>query len=221
MSSEIKAIETEYKGYKFRSRLEARWAVFFDAAEIEWEYEPEGFENENGERYLPDFYLPKYDFYVEVKPPREGALEEILKACKFVGNRIKVLMVLGNIPDDKLDAVFWAPCIYRCPLTDDLIAQLVPIAEGTWESEKEVYLAVGVYSLCNMKFSTKIVCDTDFKGPRAEQTKFLTTIHHESERHDIAEDEFTFTESQNEHWEHLRNLYKKARQARFEHGEKG
>lgn len=23
-------IETEYKGYRFRSRLEARWAVFFD-----------------------------------------------------------------------------------------------------------------------------------------------------------------------------------------------
>ena len=25
---EIKAIETEYNGYKFRSRLEARWARF-------------------------------------------------------------------------------------------------------------------------------------------------------------------------------------------------
>jgi hypothetical protein len=25
-----KAIETHYKGYRFRSRLEARWAVFFD-----------------------------------------------------------------------------------------------------------------------------------------------------------------------------------------------
>ena len=31
MSVLIKAIETEYNGYKFRSRLEARWAVFFDA----------------------------------------------------------------------------------------------------------------------------------------------------------------------------------------------
>lgn len=27
----MKAIETRYKGYRFRSRLEARWAVFFDA----------------------------------------------------------------------------------------------------------------------------------------------------------------------------------------------
>jgi hypothetical protein len=39
----IKPIETRYKGYRFRSRLEARWAVFFDTMEIPWEYEKEGF----------------------------------------------------------------------------------------------------------------------------------------------------------------------------------
>ena len=38
---DIKPIETVYNGYRFRSRLEARWAVFFDAAGIEYEYEPE------------------------------------------------------------------------------------------------------------------------------------------------------------------------------------
>ena len=31
----IAAIETEYCGYRFRSRLEARWAVFLDALGIE------------------------------------------------------------------------------------------------------------------------------------------------------------------------------------------
>jgi len=46
----LKAIDTKYKGYKFRSRLEARWAVYFDAIGLEWEYEKEGFEfGENGE----------------------------------------------------------------------------------------------------------------------------------------------------------------------------
>lgn len=40
----IKAIETLYNGYKFRSRLEARWAVFFDAVGSKWEYEKEGFD---------------------------------------------------------------------------------------------------------------------------------------------------------------------------------
>lgn len=68
----MKAIETRYKGYRFRSRLEARWAVFFDALEIPWEYEPEGFEISTGSRYLPDFkLLPQGevpDIYVEIKP---------------------------------------------------------------------------------------------------------------------------------------------------------
>lgn len=65
--SEIKAIETYYKGYRFRSRLEARWAVFFDAAGIKYEYEPEGFDLD-GVWYLPDFYLPWFKCYVEIKP---------------------------------------------------------------------------------------------------------------------------------------------------------
>jgi hypothetical protein len=54
---DIKPIETEYKGYRFRSRLEARWAVFFDAIGIKWEYEPEGYQFEDGTMYLPDFKL--------------------------------------------------------------------------------------------------------------------------------------------------------------------
>jgi hypothetical protein len=62
------AITTEYKGYKFRSRLEARWAVFFDALGIEWEYEVEGFILPNGQKYLPDFWLPILECYAEVKP---------------------------------------------------------------------------------------------------------------------------------------------------------
>jgi hypothetical protein len=63
----MKAIETQYKGYRFRSRLEARWAVFFDALGVKWTYEHEGFELPNGTRYLPDFYLPDFDEYVEIK----------------------------------------------------------------------------------------------------------------------------------------------------------
>ena len=69
----MKAIQTKYKGYLFRSRLEARWAVFFDACGVDWEYEPEGYDLGDGIRYLPDFLLHglegrvKGDLYVEVK----------------------------------------------------------------------------------------------------------------------------------------------------------
>lgn len=68
----IKAIETSYKGYRFRSRLEARWAVFFDALGIAWEYEPEGFELPSG-RYLPDFLFrteidgQQHQEFIEIK----------------------------------------------------------------------------------------------------------------------------------------------------------
>lgn len=70
---DIKPIETYYNGYKFRSRLEARWAVLFDALGIEYEYESEGFEFPNRKRYLPDFVLHGGEercpdpLYVEVK----------------------------------------------------------------------------------------------------------------------------------------------------------
>ena len=58
----LKAIETEYRGYRFRSRLEARWAVFFDACGVQWEYEPEGYVLDNGQYYLPDFLLHDVTF---------------------------------------------------------------------------------------------------------------------------------------------------------------
>jgi hypothetical protein len=68
----IKPIETRYAGCRFRSRLEARWAVFFDDLEIPWEYEPEGFDLPGG-AYLPDFRLsmnhPDGPLWFEVKPP--------------------------------------------------------------------------------------------------------------------------------------------------------
>lgn len=54
----IKAIETKYKGYRFRSRLEARWAIFFDGINIKWEYEKEGYDLGDLGYYLPDFWLP-------------------------------------------------------------------------------------------------------------------------------------------------------------------
>jgi hypothetical protein len=57
----LQAIDTKYKNYFFRSRLEARYALFFDEANIKWQYEVEGFQLPSG------WYLPEYG-YVEVKP---------------------------------------------------------------------------------------------------------------------------------------------------------
>jgi hypothetical protein len=74
---EFKALETNYHGYRFRSWLEARWAVFFDHLGIDFLYEPEGYLLE-GKGYLPDFYLPRQNCFVEIKP-KQPSTEELEK----------------------------------------------------------------------------------------------------------------------------------------------
>lgn len=85
----IQAIQTRYKGHRFRSRLEARWAVFFDAAGIKWIYEQEGFLI-NGKPYLPDFYLPDYGYF-EVK----GRPECDLHLLQEFSNQSRDLVIIA------------------------------------------------------------------------------------------------------------------------------
>lgn len=91
---EVRAIETHYAGCRFRSRLEARWAVFFDTLKIRWEYEPEGFVLPSGKKYLPDFWLPTFDggCYVEVKPD-DGHYEKALELAE--SKKVKVWCCAG------------------------------------------------------------------------------------------------------------------------------
>lgn len=98
--ADIKPIETIYNGYRFRSRLEARWAVFFDAAGIAYEYEPEGYTLRDGTRYLPDFYLPNpskrfVSLWVEVKPL--GG--DFSTAEQFARDSEKSILLAEGVPD--------------------------------------------------------------------------------------------------------------------------
>ena len=91
----FKPIETFYNGYHFRSRLEARWAVFFDYLKVKYEYEREGFEI-NGMRYLPDFWLPEHDFWVEIKGKEPTSEERVKAALLAKGSRKNVFISVGN-----------------------------------------------------------------------------------------------------------------------------
>lgn len=101
----MKPIETEYAGYRFRSRLEARWAVFFDTADIEYRYEPEGFvlpwsmtpgwSKSKTFRYLPDFYLPELNLWCEVKA--DWSPTERLKFMNAVHAMKANFLVLGDL----------------------------------------------------------------------------------------------------------------------------
>lgn len=74
MTTGLQAIETFYNGYRFRSRLEARWAVFFQTLGVKYQYEVQGFELGIIGRYLPDFWLTDLKHWVEVKPKTDDVV---------------------------------------------------------------------------------------------------------------------------------------------------
>jgi hypothetical protein len=78
----MKAKDTKYNGYNFRSRTEARFAVLFDSIGWRYEYEPEKFELPNGVTYIPDFYLPDFKQWFEIKGI-EPTRKELAKAMQL------------------------------------------------------------------------------------------------------------------------------------------
>ena len=69
------AIPTTYRGIRMRSRLEARWAAFFDRLGWEWEYEPDHPKHKCAQSiymwlggWLADFHIVDPDIYIDIKP---------------------------------------------------------------------------------------------------------------------------------------------------------
>jgi len=113
----MQAIRTKYKGVQFRSKLEAKIAVFFDHYGLKWEYEPQSFKLSSGIIYCPDFYLSDLDYYCEVKPLRETkmyeydmeitqnafiSIDEFFKLCLFEKN----ICLITGIPTEREFVVF-------------------------------------------------------------------------------------------------------------------
>lgn len=198
----MKAIETVYNGYRFRSRLEARWAVFFDALGIEYQYELEGFELGNGIKYLPDFRVKSNFFtgWIEIKPQFPNEIE-IEKAIQLSMSGDPVIIFIGE------------PYLELVTIKDVNKAYGITAIDGHLICDKEVpsadYLFWGImeekiapYSLLstvrNMQLSiSELISDIAIVELAGEKLRKAIT-----------------------HPKVLR-AYKIARQARFEHGESG
>lgn len=154
-SSSIKAIQTRYAGCHFRSRLEARWAVFFDTLGIQWEYEPQGFELEwrlsagwgceDSEpiKYLPDFWLPELGLWVEVKGSwTETECDRFLNAaaclssggaggCRDAGDICADVVLLPNLPDKSpgRSDFLWRPIVLHMHKGDLIASAWNPLGE--------------------------------------------------------------------------------------------
>jgi len=97
--------ETLYSGVWFRSRLEARWAMFFDGIGAWWRYEPEQFELDNGAMYTPDFWLPDVELHIEIKP-EAPTIVEIEKASSLSKRFFPVAIICGK-PDLDVPVLFF------------------------------------------------------------------------------------------------------------------
>ncbi|MER6183080.1 hypothetical protein [Streptomyces sp. NPDC001652] len=121
----IQAIETRYASCRFRSRLEARWAVFFDSLGVTWEYEPQGILVGDARRpYLPDFkvHRPWTDqpMWVEVKGTDEALDLDLLAAAVGDDGLDGPIMLLGPVPAPTppplhafLRNIFGVPCMVK------------------------------------------------------------------------------------------------------------
>lgn len=74
----MRVIETEWNDWLFRSRTEARHAVFMDTLAVAFDYEPEGYDLD-GVWYLPDYFLRQQQAWLEIKGEYPNA-EEMRKA---------------------------------------------------------------------------------------------------------------------------------------------
>ena len=112
--NDIKPIETWYNGYKFRSRTEARWAVFFDALNIAYQYELEGYDLGDMGYYLPDFYLPDFGMFVEIKPFDKSVVKFVgdgnkweLKCSRFRDVVNRAILLCYGTPDTAVYSRFF------------------------------------------------------------------------------------------------------------------
>ena len=138
----ITAIETAYSGCRFRSRLEARWAVFFDRAGVAWQYESQGFVID-GRPYLPDFLLPDSGTWVEVKGA-EGELDHDLMeaAAEHLpgdGDGLR-LLILGPIPEPPAEGdLGWLGLYRSTDPADEIVITAEWLGFGHYEDKGRLW----------------------------------------------------------------------------------
>ena len=186
----IQSIDTVYDGYRFRSRLEAKWAMFFNEAGIEYSYEPKGIKTSYG-WYLADFFIPSMDLWIDVKGNAEAepfALNKLAEICEE-GQRGAII---ENIPLVKNNS------INPFESKDFKLQHNVTFGEGTED---------GLYLFCSC-----IKCGAygfEYEGRSAR-------IECGCDHSDISNGD----RSHNYDSPNLLKAYKVARGARFEHDER-
>lgn len=199
-SYDIKPIETPYKGFLFRSRLEARWAVFMDVLGLKWKYENDGYDIE-GIKYLPDFFvnhpigIEGWGFWVEIKPTplNDKEIEFFDNVARVTGHH--TFVVTGQPWHEEHLIYYFENYRHRVPKeVPFLIGKLAEIHDGSKVDQAAKYLGYQ----CNNWYVTKV-----YDHSNLEMTDFAghNGIDHRKPSGTLAK------------------AFRAARSARFEHGQ--
>ncbi len=198
---DIKAIQTEYKGYNFRSRLEARWAVFLDALGVPFEYEKEGYDLGEAGWYLPDFWLPQSQTWIEIKPKIKGVFSGFAKVDAFANQ-------MSSLGDWSLALLFGSPYPWDYFGYVSFHGSLLPFPT--------LQFAQCCHPPCRAISLLVSSCD----GGENLGVLDPPIIQHACSR-SAPTMSWEMTKLKISGRTHLDNAYRAARSARFEHGQKG
>jgi len=208
MNYHAQPITTIYNGYKFRSRLEARWAVFFAANRLPYEYETEGFTLDDGTKYLPDFWMPSLKMWIEIKPFIESAGSVSLDDRPF---NPMVIQKLRNCDLFRMLRRFkncqeWpVACIVGQPGKHRIWFfgwDLSNTSAGEFEDDNAQWVVA----------NDRVTLDLHIKSPDREI--FADSLY------GVCLEHFTYARDYSFVSRPIKDALKQARQARFEHGEK-
>lgn len=208
MTYYAKAIETIYGGYRFRSRLEARWAVFFDTVGLPFDYEKEGFVLDDGTKYLPDFWLPSLKLWIEIKSELEIVESISSDSCLLTAPLIQKLRAcdLFQLMRRFRDSQAWpVACIIGQPGKHRIWFfgwDLSDTSGGEYEDDNAIWCVA----------NGQVTLDVHIKNPNRE-------IYSDSLYGPVLE-HFTYARDHRFILRPIKDALTQARQARFEHGEK-
>lgn len=222
----IKAIETRYANCLFRSRLEARWAVFFDALGIRWEYEKEGYDLGEAGWYLPDFWLPRPQCFVEIKGAECSDKDHAKCEALHEQTGFPVFIAEGNIGEHQWIEFggYWKekPVACRSFYANGLFdvqdsSLLCPVCGSSYvhmQIERSKINDLAMY--CESNHSWRLIFSDEYKGHT--RPTFENVFEY---AHSYPDEQWEYDLRINGVDTNRYDAYTAARSARFEHGESG
>lgn len=138
----VQAIETVYNGCRFRSRLEARWAAFFDGIGWRWEYEPF-----DASGYIPDFLVYGQEpIIVEIKPYGEDP-------CQYQEEATRIVPKLADHWSGHVTVFGLSPLLHVSQTFNEVGPGIYAAGPRSWGSEGEQ--AALAWSECGNRYDRR------------------------------------------------------------------